>query len=187
MKKFTLIAAAGMLALSAQAQYQVDPSTSVVKAQNPSAVDYIILSDGGIAELTAAGAKMTYIGPSAEEGRNLWYWAGLAPGDESYPRVDMEEGGYASLSVTGDAGWSGGGFAINGPKSETAGAGVNLSHFDDNTRFHLAYFSPSGNAPASIALILLDDGANGSDPAKVALGDACNDNGVSCPLDLIHG
>ena len=181
MKKFTLIAAAGVLALGAQAQYQVNPSTSVVKAQNPSTVDYIILSEGGIAELTNAGAKMTYIRPSAEEGRNLWYWAGLAPGDESYPRVDMEEGGYASLTVTGDAGWSGGGFAIDGPKSETVGTGVNLSHFDDNTRFHLAYFTPSGNAPASIALIILDDGKNGSDPAKVALGTAFDDNGVIFP------
>lgn len=181
MKKFTLIAAASVLALGAQAQYQVDPSTSVVKAQKPSTVDYIILSDGGIAELTAAGAKMTYVGPSPEEGRNLWYWAGLAPGDESYPRVDMEEGGYASLSVTGDAGWSGGGFAIDGPNSDTKGAGVDLSHFDDNTRFHIAYFSPSGNAPASIALIILDDGAHGSNPAKVALGGAFDDNGVIFP------
>ncbi len=174
MKKFTLIAAAVMTAVAAQAQYTVNPSTAEVIKGGVSSVDYIILSEGAIAEFQKAGAKMNYVGPSPDEGRNLWYWAGFAPADESYPRVDQEEGGYASVEVTGDAGWSGAGFAIDNP-------GVNLSHMDDNTIFHLGYMSPTGNAPASIAVIVLDGGDFGSKPAKFALGEAFNDNGTIFP------
>lgn len=175
MKKLTFLALAAALATSANAQYQVDPSTQTVIDGGVSSVDYILLSDGAVADFTSAGAKVTYLGPSPDEGRNLWYWDGLTPADDSFPRVDMEEGGYTSVQVTGTAGWSGAGFNIaNSP-------GVDLSHFDENTRFHLAYMSPTGNGPASIAVILLDNGDNGSQPAKFALGDAFNDNGVIFP------
>lgn len=174
MKKATLVAAAGLMALAAQAQYTCDPSTSVVAAQAPKTVDYVILSDNGVAELEKAGATVNYIGPAAELDRNLWYWDGLNPGDESFPRVDMEEGGYVSVEVTGTAGWSGAGFAVGAP-------GIDISTFNDDTHFHMAYMSPSGNGPASIAIILLDKSEFNSIPAKVALGDPYNDNGNIYP------
>lgn len=180
MKKFTLVAAAVVAAVAAQAQYTVNPSTEEVLKGGVSSVDYLVLSEGAIADFTKAGAKVTYVGPSAEDGRNLWYWSGFTAGDESFPRVDMEEGGYISVEVTPTEGWSGAG--INIAKDN----GVNFSNFDDNTMFHMAYMTPSGNGPASIAVILLDngaptDGSTPSQPVKFALGDAFNDNGAIFP------
>ncbi|MCH5224930.1 MAG: T9SS type A sorting domain-containing protein [Muribaculaceae bacterium] len=172
MKKFTLIAAAAMTAMAVNAQYNVDPSTSVVAAENPTSVEYLVLSDGAIAELQATGAKMQYIGPDPDNGRNLWYWdQTFIPADDSYPRVDMEEGGYVAVEV-GTVGWSGAGF-------DCQGDGIDLSTFNDETRFHLAYMTPSGNGPASVALILVD--GEGSSPAKVALGTAFDDGGNVYP------
>ncbi|MCX4330975.1 MAG: T9SS type A sorting domain-containing protein [Muribaculaceae bacterium] len=181
MKKITLFAAVACMALAAQAQYTCDPGMDYVKNKGPKSVDYIILADEAVAEFTAAGAKVQYVGPSAEEGRNLWYWAGFNPADDTFPRVDMHDGGYTSVEVQGTAGWSGAGFAINCPKSEVPGPGVNLSHFTDETMFHIAYFSPTANAPVSVGCILLDGGDFGSNPAKFALGDSFDDNGVIYP------
>lgn len=172
MKKFTLIAATGLVAIAAKAQYTCDPSTSVVADQEPKTVECITLSDDAINDLKTAGATVTYIGPDADNGRNLWYWENtLIPGDESYPRVDMAEGGYISVVVT-NVGWSGAGLAISAP-------GLDLSMLNDDTHFHLAYMTPTGNGPASIALIILDGDAGS--PAKVALGDSFNDNGAIFP------
>lgn len=176
MKKITLVTAAAVAALAAQAQYNVSPSTATVLEKGPLAtLDYVTLSEGAIAEFEKAGVKVNYIGPDAEAGRNLWYWDNtFVPGDESMPRVDMEEGGYISVEVSGAAAWSGAGVAIDAP-------GIDISHFDDNTIFHIGYMTPSGNGPASVALILLDNTAGGSKPAKVALGDPFNDNGAVYP------
>ena len=174
MKKISILAIAALSAAAANAQYNCDPTTAAVVSQNPSSVDYIVLSDGAIADFTKAGAKVNYIGPSPEKGRNLWYWAGFNPADDSYPRVDMEEGGYTAVSVTGTPDWSGAGFAVAAP-------GINISHFNDDTHFHLAYMSPTANGPASIAIILLDGGDHGSKPAKMALGTAFDDNGTIFP------
>lgn len=181
MKKFTLMAAAACVAMAAQAQYTCEPGADYVAKKSPKTVDYVILSEEAIATFEKGGAKMQYVGPSPDEGRNLWYWAGFNPADDSYPRVDFDNGGYTAVEVTGAAGWSGAGFAIDCPKSATPAAGVNFSHFDENTMFHMAYFSPTNNAPASIGCILLNGGDFGSQPANFAIGDAFNDNGVIYP------
>lgn len=174
MKKFTLVAAAAMMAIAAQAQYNVSPSTATVIEKGVQTVDYITLSDAAINDFTQAGARMNYVGPSPDEGRNLWYWENtFIPADESFPRVDFEEGGYISVEVT-NQGWSGAGLAISDP-------GVNIAHFDENTIFHLAYMTPTNNGPASIALIILDESAKGSMPAKVALGASFSDQGAIYP------
>lgn len=174
MKKLSLLALCALTAATAAAQYTVDPSNSVVIDKAPSNVDYIVLSDGAIAQFEAKGAKVEYVGPAAELGRNLWYWdQTFAAGDESTPRVDFEEGGYISV-IVGNVGWSGAGEAVDAP-------GLDLSHFNSETRFHLAYMTPTGNGPASIAFILLDKSDKGSTPAKFSVGNPFNDNGVVYP------
>ena len=80
--------------------------------------------------------------------------------------------GYVSF-IVGTQGWSGAGYNV-------AGNGVNTEWWNADTRFHLAYMSP-GTAPASIAVIVADGADMGSQPAKVALGDAFNDNGAVFP------
>lgn len=173
MKHFTLLALTGIMALGAQAQYNCNPSTADVVKAGAKSIDYITLSEGAIQEFEAAGAKLTYVGPDADNGRNLWYWENtFAPGDESYPRVDFEEGGYISV-VVGTVGWSGAGVAVDN--------GLDFSNFNDATHFHMAYMTPTGNGPASVAVILLDGGDKGSAPAKFALGTAFDDNGAIFP------
>jgi hypothetical protein len=167
MKKFTLIAFAAAATLAANAQYTCNPSTSEVVNAGAKTVHYITLSDGGVAELQNGGATCTYVGPDADNGRNLWYWNGLDAGDESYPRVDMEEGGYIAVTVTGDGGWSGAGVNI---AEDTP---MDLSSFSEDTHFHLAYMT-SGTAPSSIGLIIIDN-------AKIALGNSFDDNGDIYP------
>lgn len=171
MKKFYLLAAGSMLALAAQAQYAVDPSTSIVAEQGPKTVSYLVLSDDGIAELEKAGATCTYIGPD-DVTRFMYIWDNtFAPGDGSYPGVDMAEGTYLSL-VVGSVGWSGAGYFVNP---------INTTTFNENTRFHAAYMTETNNGPASLALIIGDGDLEGSSPAKVAVGDSFNDGGAIYP------
>jgi hypothetical protein len=167
MKKFTLVALGAAAALAANAQYSCNPSTSEVVNAGAKTVHYITLSDNGVADLQNGGATCTYVGPDSDNGRNLWYWNGLVAGDESYPRVDMEEGGYIAVTVTGDGGWSGAGVNI------ADDAPMDLSAITEDTHFHLAYMT-SGTAPSSIGLIILDG-------AKIAIGSSFDDNGVIYP------
>lgn len=170
MKKFYLLAAGSMLALAAQAQYAVDPSTSIVAEQGPKTVSYLVLSDDGIAELEKAGATCDYIGPD-DVTRFMYIWDNtFAPGDGSYPGVDMAEGTYLSL-VVGSMGWSGAGYFVDG---------INTLSFNDETRFHAAYMTETNNGPSSLALIIGDADLGGS-PAKVAVGDSFNDGGAIYP------
>lgn len=175
MKKITTVAMSAVMALSASAQtYMCDPSNSLILDKSVSELDYIVLSDRAVAQFEAKGTKLQYIGPDgANAPRPLYYWAGIAAGDESMPRVDMDEGGYISLKVLGNAGWSGGGIAVVEP--------LDLSMINDDTRFHMAYMTPTENAPESVCFILLDKPENGSTPGKFAIGANYNDNGVIIP------
>lgn len=171
MKKVLLLSSAACLAMAASAQYSINPSTSVVAKQNPKTVEYLVLSDGGVAELEKAGATCTYIGPD-DETRFMYIWENtFSPGDGSYPAVDMEEGTYLSL-VVNNVGWSGAGYFVTS---------INTEMMNDDTRFHAAYMSPNGNAPASVALIVGDGDNEGSSPAKFAVGTAFNDGGAVYP------
>ena len=176
MKKITLIAAGSLVALAAQAQYTVNPSTSVVLDKGPKSVEFLVLSDAAQAEFKAKGASVSNWGPD-DVNRFLYIWENtMVAGDGTYPAVDFEEVTYPSL-VVGSVGWSGAGYFI---------ASENTTMLNDNTRFHCAYMSPNGNPPASIALII-GDGKNAeggsivSSPAKVALGAAFNDGGAIYP------
>lgn len=171
MKKVFLLSSVACLAMTANAQYSVNPSTSVVAEQSPKTVEYLVLSDGGVKELTDAGATCTYIGPD-DVTRFMYIWDNtFAAGDGSYPAVDMEEGTYLSLLV-GNIGWSGAGYFVES---------INTSMMNEETRFHAAYMSPNNNAPASVALIVGDGDNEGSSPAKVAIGSSFNDGGAIYP------
>lgn len=173
MKKFTFLAAAAMTAMAVNAQYTVNPETSVVAAEKPSTVEYLVLDEYGQEDLTNVGATLEYIGPDGED-RNFWIWENtFNAGDGSNPSVDGGEAGYLSLEV-GSVGWSGAGYAI-------AGDGVDLSMLNDDTHFHAAYMTPSDNGPKALALIILDGDNNGSSPAKVSLGDAFVDGDAVYP------
>lgn len=171
MKKVLLLSSVAALALAANAQYTCDPSTSVVAKQGPKTVEYLVLSDGGVAELEKAGATCTYIGPN-DETRFMYIWEGtFDAGDGSYPGVDMQEGTYLSLIVT-NVGWSGAGYFVNT---------INTEMMNENTRFHAAYMTPNANAPASVALIIGDGDVEGSSPAKIAVGTSFVDGGNTYP------
>lgn len=172
MKKTILLSAMALCGLAMQAQFTCDPTTADVLKQNPKIVDPIILSEAAMGEFAAAGAKVNNLMVDDVD-RFLYVWDGtLVGGDGSYPGVDMEESGYVSF-VVGNVGWSGAGFCAVNP--------VDLGHFNENTRFHLGYMSPTANAPVSIGLILLDSDNNPGGAAKVALGEAFNDNGAVYP------
>lgn len=174
MKKATLLVAMTMVAAAASAQYSVNPgAATVLDAGKVSTLGYVALDLTTIAKFQQQGADIIEYGPN-DMTRFLYYWEEtFVPGDGSYPGVDDQFDGYASLVVS-DKGWSGAGYNIN------KGAGVNTSWWNDKTRFHLAYMAP-GTAPASVAFIIAEGDLAGSSAAKVAIGNAFNDNGAIFP------
>lgn len=172
MKKFTLFAAMAMVAASASAQYNVDPTVeTVLKGGKVSSVQFIALDDASLTAFEAQGATVTSFAPNGEN-QNLWVWdETFLGGEANYPGVGDHFDGYASF-VVGSKGWSGAGYNIVAP-------GVNTMSWNDETHFHIAYMSPGTVCP-SIGLIVGDqDGAN--TPARIALGTAFNDNGTAFP------
>ena len=171
MKKVTLFAAAAIAAVAAQAQdFNVNPSTSEVTKGGVAQVDYIILSNDAIAELTAAGATVNSIGPDDVD-RFLYYWDNTVVNTAAPIGVDYAESEPLSLEVA-NPDWFGLGYC-----SVKESAGMNISHFNDNTIFHLAYKTPTNNGPESIVLTILDGESDcGSKPAKVSLGTALDGN-----------
>lgn len=174
MKKFTFLTVAAMTAMAANAQYTVNPETSVVAAQKPAEVAWIVLDAVGQEDLTKAGATLINMAPD-DVNKFFYIWENtFAAGDGSYPGVDGGEDQYLSLEV-GSVGWSGGGYFISGD------AGIDLSCFNDDTRFHVAYMTPSDNGPASVALVICDGDNEGSSPAKIAVGNSFDDGGNIYP------
>lgn len=176
MKKFTFIAAAALTAMAANAQgYSCEPGTEIVADMKPSTVEYICLPEASVEDLQLTGATVTYIG--TDDGRcqlDIWNAGETLSADFSapYPNVDGVDGGYWNFTVR-DAGWSGGGFQMTTP--------YDLSMFNEDTHFHLAYMSVTDNGPASVGLIIGGSFADGVNPAKVALGEDFNDNGEIYP------
>lgn len=165
-----------LVAAAASAQYACDPSTSVVLAKGKvTNLGVIAFSESVQAQFK--DATIDQYGPD-DDGRNLWFWAGLGAGDASYPGVDDQVDGYMAATVTGDAGWSGAGYNVSNANGKP---GVNTTWWNMNTRFHMAYMT-SGVAPTSLAFIVADGEKDcGSKPAKFAIGEAFNDNGAVYP------
>lgn len=176
MKKLTLLAVMAMGASAAFAQYTCDPVLSTVTEKGKvTNVGYLILDSESIAKLEAQGATCVNWGQNTADqsgNQNLWVWDGtFTGGDSSYPGVGDQVEGYASW-VVGNVGWSGAGYNVTEP-------GISTEWFSDDTHFHMAYMT-SGVAPASIAIIMGDQDGNNT-PAKFAVGDPFNDNGVIFP------
>lgn len=178
MKKFSLIAAAAVCALCANAQYTtatpyVDQS---VKDGEVATFDLILAAEDVITGLQGAGQAINDWRVD-DTTRFLYVWDNtFTGGDGSFPGVgynNFQFDGYSSLNV-GTVGWSGAGFFIS------PDPGVNTEHWNDNTMFHVAVRTAS-TAPSSVAFIIADGDNEGSSPAKVALGESFNDGGNIYP------
>lgn len=176
MKKFTLVAFAAAATLGASAQYTTaTPYMEPIVKAGAKVLDAIVCDNASLDAARAAGVKVNDYRVD-DVNRFFYIWDGtFEAGDGSYPGIgynDFQFDGYTAVNVT-TMGWSGAGFCFVVPGD--------LSHFNENTRFHVAYRSQ--NAPNSIALIIADGKQAGatSAPAKVALGDPFNDNGAIYP------
>lgn len=161
MKKITLFAAMAAFAMSANAQFTVaDGSIEAALKDIPKAtIDYVILDEAKAEVLNKdANYKVNYLGPD-EVTRFLYVWPNgdsFVAGDANEPGVDGGNG-YTSFNVA-NLGWCGAGFNIN------KGAGVDLSHINDNTIFHMSYRSGAGKI-TSMYVTTFNAGTN-----NVALG-----------------
>ena len=90
------------------------------------------------------------------------------------PGVDDQTAGFLSLEVVAPAGWSGAGYNI------AASEPANTAMWNDDTHFHMAYCTPNGNGPSSIA-ITVGDKRPSNTQAKFAGGPAFDDNGTVIP------
>ncbi len=176
MKKFYLAAFAALAAFGANAQFNAtSPFVDASVTSEPQIFDVFVACDDVMQNLKNAGKTVNDYRVD-DVTRFFYIWEGtFIPGDGSYPGVGytgLSSEGYTAVT-TGTVGWTGAGYNVN------KGAGVNLSHWDDNTRFHLSYMS-FGTAPESIALVI-NDNDDFNKPAKVALGPSFNDNGAIFP------
>lgn len=192
MKKFTLFAAAAFCALGASAQYVPESpfgDASVVAGQTQ-IFDVVLGNDNLVNGFKGAGQtvndwSMNGDGSGADGStRNFWIWDNtFVGGDGTYPAVGYSEidpeGGYTALTV-GNVGWSGGGFNYIDPAG-TDYAPISSMHWNDNTRFHIAYMS-NGTAPESVAFVIGDGESEGcGSPAKIAVGVSFDDGGKIYP------
>lgn len=149
------------VAMSANAQFTVaDGSIEAALKDIPKAtIDYVILDEAKAEVLNKdANYKVNYLGPD-EVTRFLYVWPNgdsFVAGDSNEPGVDGGNG-YTSFNVA-NLGWCGAGFNIN------KGAGVDLSHINDNTIFHMSYRSGAGKI-TSMYVTTFNAGTN-----NVALG-----------------
>lgn len=172
MKKITLFAAMAAVAMSANAQFTVADGSieAALKGIDKATIDYIVLDEAKAEVLNKdANYKVNFIGPD-DVTRFLYVWDDgkvFTGGDANEPGVD-DGTGYVSLNVAnGD--WCGAGFNIN------KGAGINLSHINDNTIIHFSYRSGAGKI-SSMYCTLFNDGAN-----NVSLGESYESNPVVGP------
>lgn len=175
MKKFTLFAAFAAAALVANAQYTAETPylEPIATDANNTHFDVIYLDAPTLERLSALpGKTVQEIGPD-EETRFLYVWdntvtfgdaSATIPGVGWSETIPNFEGGMNM--VVGNIGWSGIGYFI-GEASK-----CNFSHFNENTRFHMA-FKTIGTAPASVGLTILSgkDAAGTDNAGKFAVGD----------------
>lgn len=176
MKKFYLAAIAAVAAFGANAQFVAEtPYVDASVKEGNQIFDMFIACDDVMQNLKNAGKTVNDYRVD-DVTRFFYIWEGtFNAGDGSYPGVGfngLSSEGYTALTVA-NVGWSGAGLNVN------KGAGIDLSHWNDQTRFHLAYMS-FGTAPESVALIINNED-DFNKTANVSLGTPFNDNGTICP------
>ncbi|MDE7381329.1 MAG: T9SS type A sorting domain-containing protein [Muribaculaceae bacterium] len=176
MKKIYLAAFAALAAFGANAQFNAQsPYVDASVASEKQVFDVFVACDDVMQNLKNAGKTVNDYRVD-DVTRWFYIWEGtFIAGDGSYPGVGysgLSSEGYTSVTVA-NVGWSGAGYNVN------KGAGINLSHWNDNTRFHLSYMS-FGTAPEAVALII-NDNDDFNKPARVALGSGYVDNGTVYP------
>lgn len=177
MKKSILLLAAAAATLGAAAQGAVAPGIArVLEGGQLATLEYVVLDEFTVADLESKGVACTYFGPN-DAGRNLYIWASgetLKAYEAGMPGVDDQTAGFLSLEVVAPQGWSGAGYNI------AASEPANTAMWTDDTHFHMAYCTPNGNGPSSIA-ITVGDKDQSNTPAKFAVGPAFDDNGTVIP------
>ncbi len=137
---------------------------------NASWVGEICMDNALILDIQNRGIAVTDLIPNYES-NNLYIWDNTLSGYDSSKTPDG-----VSFEV-GNLGWSGAGFNVS------AYPGVDLSMINDDTHFHFEYCSPSGYAPESIGLFLLDGESNekSTKPLRFSVGSDFDDNGTIFP------
>lgn len=156
--------------------YGAPADNSLITSGKVSWLAPIFLNQDNIESISQSGASVSDATPDPDKGRNLYIWESTFDAYE-FP----EDNGIVSSDgislIVGNLGWSGAcsNIANNDP--------IDLSKINDDTHFHISFCSPDGNAPASIALILLDNSDPNipTAPARVALGQPFEDNGKTYP------
>ena len=177
MKKMTLLAAMAVCGMGAMnAQYIVEPSISRT-TETGAIYDALLLCDATIAELQQAGKTVNdFRADDVNRAMDVWNSGEtLSGGSAIGPGVDDNMDGYSSFIVVAPQGWSGGGLRF------AAGTNMDCSHFSDDTHFHCAIKEGGSGLPTSLGITILDDQADGFNPAKIAVGPAFDDNGTMRP------
>ena len=176
MRNLYLTAALAMVAMGASAQYTCNPEVStVLKKGKVSKVWTCFIDEASVNELKKQGADIVVCQPNNET-INFYVWPNgdsFTAGDSSNPGGGMHFDGYTSLNVA-NLGWSGAGLNI------AAEPGADMTAWNDDTRFHLAYMS-NGAAPAGVQIVIADGEAWGSKPAKVSFGESFESAPVVAP------
>lgn len=177
MKKMTLLAAMAVCGMGAMnAQYIVEPGISRT-TETGAIYDALLLCDATIAELQQAGKTVNdFRADDVNRAMDVWNSGEtLSGGSAIGPGVDDNMDGYSSFIVVAPQGWSGGGLRF------AAGTNMDCSHFSDDTHFHCAIKEGGSGLPTSLGITILDDQADGFNPAKIAVGPAFDDNGTMRP------
>lgn len=181
MKKtlFTILTVlgAGSMAMAANFNTATPYVDASVKAGAKATFDVVVATDAVVSALEDAGQQVNDWRTNDVD-RHLYVWDGtFVAGATDYPGVgysDLVSDGYPSLTVA-NVGWSGAGYTMD------PSAGINTTHWTDDTRIHIAYRTNSP-APASVAFIIADGGVNGTgNPAKVAVGTNFIDGSATYP------
>lgn len=177
MKKMTLLAAMAVCGMGAMnAQYIVEPGISRT-TETGAIYDALLLCDATIAVLQQAGKTVNdFRADDVNRAMDVWNSGEtLSGGSAIGPGVDDNMDGYSSFIVVAPQGWSGGGLRF------AAGTNMDCSHFSDDTHFHCAIKEGGSGLPTSLGITILDDQADGFNPAKIAVGPAFDDNGTMRP------
>lgn len=179
MKKFTLAAFAAVVALGANAQFNAaSPYVNASVTEGQQIFDVFAMGDAAFNTLSAKAGKTVNDFRVNDTDIFFYVWEDTFTGGDSssYPGVGydgLSSDGYTALTV-GTKGWSGGGYCVEANRPS-----INLSHLNDDTRFHVAYMS-MGTAPESIFFGVGNE--NFGKQGKICVGSVFVDGSTATPV-----